>query len=111
MDFNLIWLQFSYKMVTVMLPYDKSTPLFTEECIDRRKSPGGTFPPKNPHYPHSLAAMPPTRTVVRIEVFFGVAKPHQKSYLNISRFTGKNILFEKLSTPLFTEECNLITQI
>ncbi len=55
---------------------------------DRRKSPVGTFPPKHLRCPHSLMAMPSVRTVAQIEVFFGVAKPHQKTVIKIARYAG-----------------------
>ena len=46
---------------------------------DRRKSPDGAFPPKHPRCAHGSSAMPPNRTLVRLEVFFASAELRQKT--------------------------------
>ena len=54
---------------------------------------------EHPHCPHSLAVLPPVRTVVRIEVFFAPAELGQKTDLN-ARFAGKIHFFDKLNAPI-----------
>jgi len=55
-----------------------------------------TFPPKHPSRAHVLAALPPTRTLAGIEVFFASAKPRQKT--DYKRLLRRQMLFFRFLT-------------